>query len=114
MRHRLYFIRSDTDTSVYFSGINVENPDRRRAVPGGNMVRDLLRRAAQYVAYQLLERSTRLTSTKEQVRLQQRLRGHPTPSLEVVIRSAVTKWKAPTFQTQMQRMRQVRLLTTVG
>jgi len=29
------------------SGISVENPDRRGAVPGGNMVRDLLRRAAQ-------------------------------------------------------------------
>ena len=51
MRHHLYLMRSDTDTSVYFSGINVENPDRRRAAPGGNMVRDLLRRAAQYVAY---------------------------------------------------------------
>jgi UBX domain-containing protein 1 len=29
------------------SGISVENPDRQRQVPGGNMVRDLLRRAAQ-------------------------------------------------------------------
>ncbi|KAF8887040.1 hypothetical protein CPB84DRAFT_1787195 [Gymnopilus junonius] len=29
------------------SGISVENPDRRRAVPGGHMVADLLRRAAQ-------------------------------------------------------------------
>lgn len=31
------------------SGINVQNPDRQRSVPGGDMVRDLLRRAAQYV-----------------------------------------------------------------
>jgi hypothetical protein len=30
-----------------FSGLSIENPDRQRAVPGGNMVRDLLRRAAQ-------------------------------------------------------------------
>ncbi|KAF8953673.1 hypothetical protein BDZ97DRAFT_1871242 [Flammula alnicola] len=29
------------------SGISIENPDRQRAIPGGNMVRDLLRRAAQ-------------------------------------------------------------------
>ncbi|KAF9478749.1 SEP-domain-containing protein [Pholiota conissans] len=29
------------------SGISVENPDHQRSVPGGNMVRDLLRRAAQ-------------------------------------------------------------------
>jgi len=29
------------------SGISVENPDRQRAVPGGHMVADLLRRAAQ-------------------------------------------------------------------
>jgi len=29
------------------SGLSIENPDRPRAVPGGNMVRDLLRRAAQ-------------------------------------------------------------------
>lgn len=29
------------------SGISVENPDSRRSVPGGDMVRDLLRRAAQ-------------------------------------------------------------------
>ena len=32
-----------------YSGISVENPDRARAPPGGNMVRDLLRRAAQCV-----------------------------------------------------------------
>jgi len=31
------------------SGISVENPDSRRSIPGGPMVRDLLRRAAQYV-----------------------------------------------------------------
>ena len=30
-----------------YSGLSIENPDRQRAVPGGNMVRDLLRRAAQ-------------------------------------------------------------------
>ncbi|CAA7269410.1 unnamed protein product [Cyclocybe aegerita] len=29
------------------SGISIENPDRQRGVPGGNMVRDLLQRAAQ-------------------------------------------------------------------
>ncbi|THH12757.1 hypothetical protein EW146_g7394 [Bondarzewia mesenterica] len=29
------------------SGISIENPDRRRNVPGGNVVRDLLRRAAE-------------------------------------------------------------------
>ncbi|KAF8646010.1 hypothetical protein AX16_007436 [Volvariella volvacea WC 439] len=29
------------------SGISVQNPDRQRSVPGGDMVRDLLRRAAQ-------------------------------------------------------------------
>ncbi|KAF8174551.1 hypothetical protein BJ912DRAFT_989807 [Pholiota molesta] len=29
------------------SGISVENPDHQRSTPGGNMVRDLLRRAAQ-------------------------------------------------------------------
>ncbi|KAF9005204.1 hypothetical protein BDQ17DRAFT_1354033 [Cyathus striatus] len=29
------------------SGISVENPDRNRSVPGGDMVRDLLRRAAE-------------------------------------------------------------------
>ena len=29
------------------SGLSIENPDRQSAVPGGNMVRDLLRRAAQ-------------------------------------------------------------------
>ncbi|KAF9530102.1 ubiquitin-related domain-containing protein [Crepidotus variabilis] len=29
------------------SGISIENPDARRSIPGGNMVRDLLRRAAQ-------------------------------------------------------------------
>ena len=31
----------------FFSGLSIENPDRQNAVPGGNMVRDLLRRAAQ-------------------------------------------------------------------
>lgn len=31
------------------SGISVQNPDRPGAVPGGNLVRDLLRRAAEYV-----------------------------------------------------------------
>ncbi|KAF8804185.1 SEP-domain-containing protein [Phlegmacium glaucopus] len=29
------------------SGLSIENPDRQRGIPGGNMVRDLLRRAAQ-------------------------------------------------------------------
>jgi len=29
------------------SGISIENPDRQRAIPGGDMVRDLLRRAAE-------------------------------------------------------------------
>ena len=29
------------------SGLSVQNPDRQRAVPGGDMVRDLLRRAAE-------------------------------------------------------------------
>ncbi|KAJ3509105.1 hypothetical protein NLJ89_g5394 [Agrocybe chaxingu] len=29
------------------SGLSIENPDRQRGVPGGNMVRDLLQRAAQ-------------------------------------------------------------------
>jgi hypothetical protein len=32
------------------SGISVQNPDRQGALPGGHTVRDLLRRAAEYVA----------------------------------------------------------------
>jgi hypothetical protein len=35
------------------SGISVQNPDRP-GVPGGNMVRDLLRRAAEYVSFSFL------------------------------------------------------------
>ena len=31
------------------SGISVQNPDRAGSAPGGNLVRDLLRRAAEYV-----------------------------------------------------------------
>ena len=37
---------NEYDINDYFSGISVQNPDRA-AVPGGNMVRDLLRRAAE-------------------------------------------------------------------
>jgi UBX domain-containing protein 1 len=37
-----------------FSGISVQNPDRP-GVPGGNMVRDLLRRAAEYVLLLLFD-----------------------------------------------------------
>jgi hypothetical protein len=33
--------------SFYLSGISIENPDRQRGVPGGDMVRELLRRAAE-------------------------------------------------------------------
>lgn len=29
------------------SGLSIQNPDRRGAMPGGRMVRDLLRRAAE-------------------------------------------------------------------
>ena len=36
-----------TQCSSHLSGISIENPDRQRAVPGGDMVRDLLRRAAE-------------------------------------------------------------------
>lgn len=38
------------------SGISVQNPDRPgggRSMPGGNMVRDLLRQAAEYVSLSL-------------------------------------------------------------
>lgn len=34
-------------TLTRHSGISVQNPDRPGAVPGGNLVRDLLRRAAE-------------------------------------------------------------------
>ncbi len=36
-----------TQYSFHLSGISIENPDRQRAIPGGDMVRDLLRRAAE-------------------------------------------------------------------
>ena len=32
-----------------FSGLSVQNPNSAQRIPGGNMVRDLLRRAAEYV-----------------------------------------------------------------
>lgn len=49
---RRYFLSHSTRELVSytrFSGISVENPDSQRSVPGGAMVRDILRRAAQYV-----------------------------------------------------------------
>jgi UBX domain-containing protein 1 len=46
---RSYFLPHTyiTQCSFHPSGISIENPDRQRAIPGGDTVRDLLRRAAE-------------------------------------------------------------------
>ncbi len=47
-RHDFLFIWfTVTNADDRFSGISIENPDSQRSVPGGNLVRDLLQRAAQ-------------------------------------------------------------------
>jgi hypothetical protein len=35
---------------ICFSGLSIQNPEAAQNVPGGNLVRDLLRRAAEYVS----------------------------------------------------------------
>ena len=45
----MWIARHRTDAGVR-SGISVQNPNRQGAVPGGNLVQDLLRRAAEYVS----------------------------------------------------------------
>lgn len=46
--NRLLVFPSQLMMSLLHSGISVQNPDRPgRAVPGGSLVRDLLRRAAE-------------------------------------------------------------------
>lgn len=46
-RYLRTFVSLDVHVHRVYSGISVENPDHQRSTPGGNMVRDLLRRAAQ-------------------------------------------------------------------
>lgn len=67
----------DSD-AVRFSGISVENPDRQRAMPGGNMVRDLLRRAEQYViGSKIMFILIHLYFCVELAQLSRHLQGHP-------------------------------------
>ena len=49
MRVWQWKVESQSADAHTFSGISVQNPDRAGAPPGGDLVRDLLRRAAEYV-----------------------------------------------------------------
>lgn len=57
------------------SGISVQNPDRAGPAPGGNLVRDLLRRAAEYV-FPFLSQYVRMQAEYE-APAEPALRSHP-------------------------------------
>ena len=48
---------TDADIDLVFSGISVQNPNARGNAPGGRMVQDILRRAAEYVILNLYDDS---------------------------------------------------------
>lgn len=78
---------------VMFSGLSVQNPNRTRGIPGGDMVRDLLRRAAEYVQSSLCFCSDLISLSEVAARRRHR-RRHLMFSAVVAIRLAVKMWPA--------------------
>ena len=99
-----------SDIALPCSGLSVQTPDNRRAVPGGNIVRDLLRRAAEFVLLHPLQ----LLPVHSTVGSISGLGLRPPPhnlraieqaySLVPVTRWAVMKWKANTSPTRMREV----------
>ena len=87
------------------SGINIQNPESARPggsrVPGGDMVRELLRRAQEFVLLSICSLKTFLLSFHTEADKHPKMPQGPRRSLAEAIPSAVMTLQAASFPTRM-------------